>query len=59
MQDQESRQKQKIHTHFALQYTKNAHFDSRIDHTVKTRDILTYHYIEIRYFYYNFRSVLR
>ena len=24
-----------------------------MDHTVKTRDILTYHYIEIRYFYYN------
>lgn len=23
-----------------------------MDHTVKTRDILTYHYIEIRYFYY-------
>ena len=25
-----------------------------MDHTVKTRDILTYHYIEIRYFYYKY-----
>ena len=31
-------------------YTENAYFDSRMDFTVKTKDISAYRYIEIRYF---------